>query len=138
MKEFDAQKYFELALELTKELCKIPAPSGLEDKRAEYIKNYLIEIGYQDAYIDSAKNVLWKLDGETSDYTLFMAHTDTVFPDLQPLPYEDDGTLIKCPGVCDDTVCVAIILAYCKYLKDIGFKDICTMSDGNFVKISIW
>ena len=122
MKEFDAQKYFELALELTKELCKIPAPSGLEDKRAEYIKNYLIEIGYQDAYIDSAKNVLWKLEGETSDYTLFMAHTDTVFPDLEPLPYEDDGTLIKCPGVCDDTVCVAIILAYCKYLKDIDFK----------------
>jgi len=51
-----------------------------------------------------------------------MAHIDTVFPDLEPLPYEDDGTLIKCPGVCDDTVCVAIILAYCKYLKEIGFK----------------
>ncbi len=122
MKEFDTQKYYELALELTKELCRIPAPSGLEDKRAEYIKNYLNGIGYKDAYIDSAKNVIWKLDGETEDYTLFMAHTDTVFPDLEPLPYEDDGTLIKCPGVCDDTVCVAIILSYSKYLKDIGFK----------------
>ena len=122
MKEFDTQKYYELALELTKELCKISAPSGLEEKRAEYIKNYLIEIGYKDAYVDSAKNVLWKLEGETQDYTLFMEHTDTVFPDLEPLPYEDDGTLIKCPGVCDDTVCVAIILSYCKYLKDIGFK----------------
>ena len=122
MEKFDTQKYFELALELTKELCKIPAPSGLEDERAEYIKNYLIDLGYKDAYIDSAKNVIWKLDGESSDYTLFMAHTDTVFPDLEPLPYEDDGTLIKCPGVCDDTVCVAIILSYCKYLKDIGYK----------------
>ena len=122
MKKIDTQKYYELALELTKELCMIPAPSGLEDKRAEYIKNYLNGIGYKDAYIDSAKNVIWKLDGETDDYTLFMAHTDTVFPDLEPLPYEDDGTLIKCPGVCDDTVCVAIILSYCKYLKDIGFK----------------
>ncbi len=122
MKGFDAQKYYELALDLTEKLCKIPAPSGLEDERARYIKNYLIEIGYKDAYIDSAKNVIWKLDGETEDYTLFMAHTDTVFPDLTALPYEDDGTLIKCPGVCDDTVCVAIILAYCKYLKDIGFK----------------
>lgn len=122
MKKFDTQKYYELALELTKELCRIPAPSGLEDKRAEYIKNYLNGIGYKDAYIDSAKNVIWKLDGETEDYTLFMAHTDTVFPDLEPLPYEDDGTLIKCPGVCDDTVCVAIILSYSKYLKDIRFK----------------
>ena len=122
MKNFDTQKYYELALDLTKKLCMIPAPSGFEDERAEYIKNYLFEIGYNDAYIDSAKNVIWKLDGETKDYTLFMAHTDTVFPDLEPLPYEDDGTLIKCPGVCDDTVCVAIILAYCKYLKDIDFK----------------
>ncbi len=122
MKEFDSQKYYELALQLTKELCKIPAPSGLEEKRAEYIKNYLIEIGYKDAYIDSAKNVLWKIDGETENYTLFMAHTDTVFPDLETLPYEDDGTLIKCPGICDDTVCVAIILAYCKYLKDVNYK----------------
>ncbi len=122
MKKFDTQKYYDLAMHLTQELCKIPAPSGLEDARAEYIKNYLHKIGYANAYIDSAKNVIWDLKGNTDDYVLFMAHTDTVFPDLQPLPYIDDGEIIRCPGVCDDTVCVAIILAYCQYLKDINYK----------------
>lgn len=122
MNKFDTQKYYDLTMKLTEELCKIPAPSGLEDKRAEYIKNYLHKIGYINAYIDSAKNVIWDIKGETEDYVLFMAHTDTVFPDLEPLPYEDNGKIIKCPGVCDDTVCVAIILAYCQYLKEINFK----------------
>lgn len=122
MNEFDTQKYYELTMKLTEQLCKIPAPSGYEDKRAEYIKNYLHKIGYTNAYIDSAKNVIWDIKGNTEDYVLFMAHTDTVFPDLSPLPYEDDGEIIRCPGVCDDTVCVAVILAYCQYLKEINFK----------------
>ena len=121
MSKFDTQKYYDLTMHLTEELCKIPAPSGFEDARAEYIKNYLHNIGYKNAYIDSAKNVIWDIKGNTEDYVLFMAHTDTVFPDLEPLPYSDDGELIRCPGVCDDTVCVSIILAYCKYLKEINY-----------------
>ncbi len=122
MIKFATEEYYNLTLKLTEELCKIPAPSGLEDKRAEYIKNYLHNLGYVNAYIDSAKNVIWDIKGNNDTYTLFMAHTDTVFSDLEPLPYIDDGELIKCPGVCDDTVCVAMILAFCKFLKDVGFK----------------
>ncbi len=122
MKSFATEEYYNLTLKLTEELCKIPAPSGLEDKRAEYIKNYLHSIGYKNAYIDSVKNVIWDIKGNNDTYSLFMAHTDTVFPDLEPLPYIDDGELIKCPGVCDDTVCVAMILAFCKFLKDIDYK----------------
>jgi len=122
MKKFASEEYYNLTLKLTEKLCKIPAPSGLEDKRAEYIKEYLHNIGYINAYIDSAKNVIWELKGNSEKYTLFMAHTDTVFPDLEPMTYVDDGEFIRCPGVCDDTVCVAMILAFCKYLKDIDFK----------------
>lgn len=122
MEKFNTQEYYELTLKITKDLCGIPAPSGKEEKRAEYVINYLNSIGITNAYIDVAKNVIWEIKGETEDYALFMAHTDTVFPDLEPYPYVDDGEYIRCPGVCDDTVCVAIILAYCKYLKKINFK----------------
>lgn len=122
MNGFDTQKYYELTLDLTEKLCRIPAPSGMEEKRAEFIKDYLHSIGYNNAYIDNAKNVIWDIKGQTEDYVLFIAHTDTVFPDLEPLPYVDDGKYIKCPGVCDDTVCAATILAYCKYLKDASIK----------------
>lgn len=122
MKNFNAKEYYDFTLDMTKKLCEIPAPSGLEDQRAVFIKEFLHSIGYTDAYIDSVKNVIWKIEGKTDNYTLFMAHTDTVFPDLEPLPYHDDGEKIYCPGVCDDTVCVAILLAYSKYLKDVGLK----------------
>ena len=31
--------------------------------------------------------------------------------------YLEDEVYLRCPGVCDDTVCVAILLVYSKYLK---------------------
>jgi len=121
MNDFNSKLYYQETLDLTRELCKIPAPSGKEDKRAEFILKYLKGIGYNNAYIDSAKNVIWSIDGETEDFTLFMAHTDTVFPDLTELPIIEDDVYLRCPGVCDDTVCVAILLVYSKYLKQSNY-----------------
>ncbi|MCQ2387707.1 MAG: M20/M25/M40 family metallo-hydrolase [Clostridia bacterium] len=117
-----AEKYNDLCLDILKDLCGIPAPSGLEDNRANYCLKFLKDCGYDNAYIDSAKNVICFLEGENKKYNAYLAHTDTVFPDLTPLPYEDDGTLIKCPGVGDDTVCVAQMLCVAKYLKEIDYK----------------
>ncbi len=122
MKEFNSKELYLEALELTKTIAVIPAPSGFEDKRAEFVLNYVKKIGYDNAYIDSAKNVIWKLDGETEDYTLFCAHTDVVFPDMDSLPLVEDDICLWAPGVGDDTVCVAQMLIVCKYLKEIGYK----------------
>ncbi len=122
MENFKSENYYDLALYLTKELCSIPAPSHHEEKRAEYILNYLKGIGYDNAYIDEAKNVIWDIKGNTDKYALIIAHTDTVFPDTTPMPIVEDETYLYCPGVGDDTVCVAIILAVCKYLKDVNYK----------------
>ena len=122
MKEFNSKELYLEALELTKTIAVIPAPSGFEDKRAEFVLNYVKKIGYDNAYIDSAKNVIWKLDGETEDYTLFCAHTDVVFPDMDALPLVEDDICLWAPGVGDDTVCVAQMLIVCKYLKDRKYK----------------
>lgn len=100
-----------------KELCLIPAPSGVEDERAEYCKNLLISYGAKDVYIDEAKNVILPLNAEKSDkLTVMVAHTDTVFPDLEPMPFVDDGEIIKCPGVGDDTASLAVLLLVAKFL----------------------
>lgn len=122
MSEFNSKELYFETLELTKELTVIPAPSGFEDKRAEFVLNYVKNIGYDNAYIDSAKNVIWKLDGETEDCTLFCAHTDVVFPDMDTLPLVEDDVYLWSPGVGDDTVCLTQMLIVCKYLKQIGFK----------------
>lgn len=102
-----------------KELCHIPAPSHFEHKRAEYCKKWLEDIGAEGVYIDDALNVIFGINCENSDkITVFAAHTDTVFPDTEPMPYLDDGEKIHCPGAADDTASVVVLLYMAKYFVE--------------------
>lgn len=103
-------------LETIKELCTIPAPSHMEHERATYCKNWLEKAGADGVYIDEARNVIFPLNCEGSnEITVFVAHTDTVFPDMEPMPYLDDGKKIYCPGVGDDTASVAVLMSMAKF-----------------------
>lgn len=121
MKTFNSNDYYNLTLDITRDLCHIPAPSGLEDKRAEYVLNFVKNLGFEKAYIDNAKNVIWEVEGKSKNCDLIIAHTDTVFSDLEPMGVVEDDTYLKSPAVFDDTVNVAILLAITKYVKDSGF-----------------
>ncbi|MBR5139743.1 MAG: M20/M25/M40 family metallo-hydrolase [Clostridia bacterium] len=117
LKENEAELY-----EILKELCAIPAPSGMEDERAKYCKNKLESFGAKGVYIDEAINVIFPINADKSDeLTVIVAHTDTVFPDLEPMPYSDDGKIIKCPGVGDDTASLSVLLMLAKYLVKKSF-----------------
>jgi acetylornithine deacetylase/succinyl-diaminopimelate desuccinylase-like protein len=106
----------EQMLEILKELCHIPAPSHFEHKRAQYCKDKLESMGAQGVYVDDALNVVFPLGCEDSnEITVFVAHTDTVFPDTEPMPYFDDGEKIHCPGASDDTASVAVLIMAAKY-----------------------
>ena len=109
---------------LLKDIAVIPAPSGFEDKRAEFCLNFFKEIGCDNAYVDDAKNVVCVINGaeNSDDLVCFMAHTDVVFPDTEPLPYEDDGENIYCPGIGDDTLPLVSLLMSVKYIKDNNIK----------------
>ena len=122
MQNFDSKKYYEETLQIIRDLCAIPAPSGMEENRAKYVLDYIKKAGYEDAYIDQAKNVIWKIDGQVEDCALFCAHTDTVFPDLTPMPMIEDDVYMRCPGVCDDTASVAILMVISKVLKENNHK----------------
>ena len=98
------------------DLCRIPAPSHFENARAQYCLNWFRENGIDCAYIDSAQNVIVPFREENrNDLTVICAHTDTVFPDKEPMPYLDDGEKIYCPGVGDDTASVAVLMLTIKY-----------------------
>ena len=113
----------DLLMQTWKELCLIPAPSGKEEKRAEYCKKWLENVGAKGTYIDSALNVIFPMNCEGSnEITVFVAHTDTVFPDLEPMPYVDDGEKIHCPGAGDDTASLAILLLLAKYYVEKGIQ----------------
>ncbi len=91
-------------LDVLEAVAKTPAPSGMEDKRVALILDWFEKNGVK-AYEDEAKNVIvpfGNVDGD--NITVFLAHTDVVFPDLTELPYHDDGEKIHCPGIADDTV----------------------------------
>lgn len=102
-----------------KELCAIPAPSHFEQERAAYCKKWLESVGAKGVYIDDALNVIFPINCENSDkITVFVAHTDTVFPDREPMPYVDDGTYIRSPGVGDDTASLVVLLYVAKYFVE--------------------
>lgn len=115
MKDFlDANK--DLIIKTLRELCAIPAPSHFEHERAQYCKKWLENIGAKGVYIDDALNVIFPINCEDSNkITVFVAHTDTVFPDRKPMLYVDDGEFIRCPGVGDDTSSLVILLYTAKY-----------------------
>ena len=109
----------ELIFSTHKALCLIPAPSYFEQKRAEYIKNWLENIGAKGVYIDEALNVIFPLNCEKSnEISVFAAHTDTVFPDLEPLPYEEKDGIIYNPGCGDDTAGVVVVMFAAKYFVE--------------------
>ena len=106
----------EETLELLKTLCLIPAPSGMEEKRAEFCKKWFEDQGAEGVYIDRALNVICPINCEGKDrITVFMAHTDTVFPDTEPMPLTEDDIYIRCPGVGDDTASLTVLLMLAKY-----------------------
>ncbi len=117
-----SQNYYDEMLKLLHDICIIPAPSGHEEKRAEFVLDYLKGLGIENAHIDDAKNVVCTLGEPSDDIVLFMAHTDTVFPFDVPLDYVDDGEKIHCPGVTDDVACLVIMLAGIKYIVENNIK----------------
>ena len=100
-----------------KTLAQIPAPSGNEDLRVEFVKNWFNEIGAKEVIVDEAKNVIVPVNCQDKhDIVIFMAHTDVVFPDTTPLPYSEDDEYIYCPGIGDDTACLNSLMTVAKYV----------------------
>ena len=115
---------FEETMELLETICKIPAPSNHEEKRAAFCKKWLEDQGAQGVYIDDALNVVfpWNCEGK-DNIVVFMAHTDTVFPDMtEPMPYSTDGKFAYSPGVGDDTICLVMMLMVAKYVAKNNLK----------------
>ncbi len=105
------------SFELLRQLCLIPAPSGSEDKRADFVKTWLEDNGAEGVYIDTAKNVVFPMNCEgKDDITVFCAHTDTVFPAETPLEFKNDGEFFRCPGVGDDTCCLVALMMMVKFI----------------------
>jgi len=121
MKSLDIKKYANDNVdELTKlliDLCKIPAPSHFEHERAKFCERWFKENCTGDVYTDPALNVICTYGNKNAKKAVvFMAHTDTVFPDTEPMPMRMENGRLYCPGVGDDTANLAILMMCAKYV----------------------
>ena len=104
---------------LTCDMTLIPAPSGHERKRAEYCAEWLKNFGAEGVEIDEFCNVVWKaFPGKSGKWIIFSAHTDTVFDFDVPLEIKKEDDKLYCPGIGDDTACVAAMLMCAKYIAE--------------------
>ena len=111
--EAQAREGYELLLKLA----QIPAPSNHEEKRAEFCKNWLENQGAEGVFVDEALNVVYPVGvREDNALVVFMAHSDVVFPDTDPLPLKVENGRILCPGVGDDTASAVALLMAAKYI----------------------
>ena len=107
------------AFDLLLELAQIPAPSGQEEKRAAFCKNWLDAQGANGVYVDDALNVIYPIGvGEENPLVCFVAHSDVVFPDMEKLPLTVADGKIFCPGIGDDTANVVALMMAAKYIAE--------------------
>ena len=104
-------------------LTEIPAPSGHEEKRAEYLKKQFEATGLDEVVIDTSGNVIgiWKGTGR-GKRIIMSAHMDTVFQGVWKIKVKREGNLLKVPGIGDDTANLANLLWSIRALKQVGFK----------------
>lgn len=107
-----SRKCIDEALDLLKAVCPIPAPSHNEDRRVDFIMDWLKDKGIE-AHVDRAKNVIIPYnDDGVRPLDVFAAHTDVVFPDTTALPMRQEGDILHCPGVADDSANFVAVLMY--------------------------
>lgn len=120
------QEHLEDVKQIIRDLCAIPAPSHHEEKRAEYCKAWFLANGFADVEIDEALNVVCRYQvTQDNDLAVFMAHTDTVFPDTELMPFREDAQKMYAPGVCDDTANLAVMMVSARYFVQRGKRARC-------------
>ncbi|MDH5706845.1 MAG: hypothetical protein OEZ45_12585, partial [Candidatus Aminicenantes bacterium] len=104
-------------------LTEIPAPSGYEHKRANYMKKQFEAAGLDEAYVDSSGNAvgIWKGSSQGKKI-IISAHLDTVFQGVWEIKVKREGNILKAPGIGDDTASLINLLWSIRALKQAGFK----------------
>lgn len=114
------------AKNIVRELCVIPAPSHHEEKRAAWCADWFRNAGGKKVFIDEALNAVCEYNvTEDNDVVVFMAHTDTVFPDTEPMPFVERDGLFFSPGVTDDTGNLASLMVAIRYVLRNNVKTRC-------------
>ncbi len=104
----------------TVELAEIPAPTGQEDARRERVTSWWQQDGWPDVHADAAGNLWARVRPGDQPAVILAAHLDTVFDAEVDHQVRRDGTMLRGPGVGDDSVGVAALSAIGTLLSGAG------------------
>jgi len=106
-------------VELAIQIQQIPAPTFLEEKRAEFVRGLFIAEGLDDICVDEAGNVIARQMGRGIGKPLIVsAHLDTVFPMETTLRVTRGTELIHGPGLGDNSLGVASLFGLLWALRE--------------------
>jgi len=104
-------------------VCEIPSPTFEEGERAGYVKDRFARLGLADVTIDGAGNVRGRRPGAGGGPGVAVgAHLDTVFPKGTDVRVKRDGSRLLAPGIGDNSVAVASLLAMVEALDAGGVR----------------
>jgi tripeptide aminopeptidase len=110
------EKMLEFILHLAAQIQQIPAPTGNEQKRGLFIADQFTKHGLKKVQIDRVGNVWGFFPGESKKPLVISAHMDTVHNLDFPLPLKTDGSMIIGPGIGDNSLAIAVMIGFIKYL----------------------
>ncbi len=114
-------------------LTEIPAPPFMEDKRGAAYLEMLRAHKLSDVERDEIGNVMGIRRGTNAaggPLLAIVAHLDTVFPEGTDVTVKRSGTRLTAPGVGDNTLSLAVLLAMMRAMDEAGLR---TASDILFV-----
>jgi tripeptide aminopeptidase len=115
-----AGQYDQVITDLVR-ITETPAPPFKERERAELFAAMLRDAGLADVTIDPEGNVLALRPGsEDGPVFVVSAHLDTVFPEGTPITVTREGDRLMAPGIGDDSLGLASILAWVRTLEAQG------------------
>jgi acetylornithine deacetylase/succinyl-diaminopimelate desuccinylase-like protein len=109
-------------------ISEIPAPTFSEEKRIAFIKQRFTECGLSSVSTDEAGNGVGLLPGKVGDRTLLLvAHADTPFNSSENHTCTVEPTIIRGPGVADNSLGVAVLATLPTLLERLGLQLQCDM-----------
>jgi tripeptide aminopeptidase len=115
-----AEQLSATVLDRTVELAEIPAPTGQEAARRDRVRSWWRRDGWADVRADDAGNLWARVRPGEQPAVILAAHLDTVFDGAVDHRVRRDGTLLRGPGVGDDSVGVAALSALGTLLAGAG------------------
>lgn len=104
-------------------ITETPAPPFKEMERAKLFADMLRKQGLREVEIDAVGNVTaLRAGSEDGPLLVVSAHLDTVFPEGTPIKVARKGDRLSAPGIGDDSLGLASILAWSRALDAAGVK----------------